>query len=170
MTAEGLSRGAGSLSHMNVYILRHARADFGSKIEDPPVSPEGEKQLTHVLELVKKEFGFKPTLVVTSPIRRARNTADIVKKKFGGGLRVVVDKCLMPESKLADVLALLSTLKKEENVVLVSHMPLIFELLYELIGGRGEVELLNGSIAAIEFRKRAQAGKGKLVWLIQPRS
>ena len=154
---------------MNVYILRHARADFGSKIEDPPVSPEGEKQLTHVLELAKKEFGFKPTLVVTSPIRRARNTADIVKK-FGGGLRVVVDKCLMPESKPADVLALLSTLKTEENVVLVSHMPLIFELLYELIGGRGEVELLNGSIAAIEFRKRAQAGKGKLVWLIQPRS
>jgi len=49
-------------------------------------------------------------------------------------------------------------------------MPLIFELLYELIGGRGEVELLNGSIAEIEFRKRAQAGKGKLVWLIQPRS
>jgi len=155
---------------MNVYILRHARADFGSKTEDPPVSPEGEKQLDHVLELTTKEFGFKPTLVVTSPIRRAKNTADILKKKFGGEPRVVVDKCLMPESEPADVLGFLSTLKKNEDVVLVSHMPLIFELLYDLIGGRGEVELLNGSIAAVEFKNRAKSGKGKLVWLIQPAS
>ena len=154
---------------MNVYILRHARADFGSKLEDPPVSPEGEKQLTHVLEVARKEFGFNPTLVVTSPIQRARNTADIVKKKFRGSPKVVVDKCLMPESKPSDVVALLSTLKKGEGVVLVSHMPLIFELLYDLIGGRGEVELLNGSIAAIEFKGRAKSGKGKLLWLIQPK-
>ncbi len=154
---------------MNIYILRHAKAEFGSKVEDPPVSPEGEKQLVHALELAKKEFGFKPTIVVTSPIKRARNTADIVEREFGGGPKVVVDRCLMPESKPAKVLDFLSTLKTEENVVLVSHMPLIFELLYYLIGGRGEVELLNGSIAAVEFKKRAQSGKGKLVWLIQPR-
>jgi len=155
---------------MNVYILRHAKADFGSKIEDPPVSAEGEKQLAHVLELARKEFAFGPTLVVSSPILRARNTADFVKRNFGGGVRVVVDKCLMPESKPADVLDFLSALKKEENVVLVSHMPLIFELLHDLIGGRGEVELLNGSIAAIEFKERARSGKGKLVWLIQPKT
>jgi len=155
---------------MNVYVLRHAKADFGSKVEDPPVSPEGEKQLIHVLELARKEFEFKPTFVVTSPIKRARNTADLVKREFGGGLKVVVDRCLMPESKPGEVLELLSTLKAEENVVLVSHMPLIFELLYDLIGGRGEVELLNGSIAAIEFTKRARSGKGKLMWLIQPRT
>ena len=153
---------------MNVYILRHTRADFSSKIEDPPVSPEGEKQLTHVLDLAKKEFGFNPTLVVTSPIRRARNTGDIVKKRFGGRPKVVVERCLVPESKPADVLDFLSALKKDENVVLVSHMPLIFELLYDLIGGRGEVELLNGSIAAVEFKSKVKSGKGKLVWLIQP--
>jgi phosphohistidine phosphatase len=154
---------------MHVYILRHARADFGSKVEDPPVSPEGEKQLRHVLELAQENFGFKPTLVVTSPILRARNTADIVKKKFGAGTKVVVDRCLMPEAKPGEVLDFLATLKKDENVVLVSHMPLIFELLYDLIGGRGEVELLNGSIAAVGFKGRAASGKGKLVWLVQPR-
>jgi len=154
---------------MNVCILRHARANFGSKAEDPPVSPEGEKQLKQVLELAKEGFGFKPTLVVTSPILRARNTADMVRKSFGG-TKIVVDNCLMPEAKPRDVLAFLSALRKEEEVVLVSHMPLIFELLYELIGGRGEVELQNGSIAAIEFKGRPQGGKGKLVWLIQPRS
>ena len=133
------------------------------------MSPEGEEQLTQVLGLAKKGFGFKPTLVVTSPILWARNTADILKKSFGGGPKVVVDKCLMPEAKPRDVLKFLSTLKKGEEVVLVSHMPLIFELLYELIGGRGEVELQNGSIAAVGFKGKAHSGKGKLLWLIQPR-
>ena len=155
---------------MNVYILRHARAEFGSKNEDPPVSPQGEEQLAHVLKLARENYGFKPSLLVTSPILRARNTAEIVKKKFGRGPGIVVDKCLMPESTPQDVLEFLSTLKKDEDVVLISHMPLIFELLYELIGGRGDIELLNGSIAAVEFKGRAASGKGKLVWLIQPKA
>jgi len=154
---------------MNVYILRHAKAEFGSKNEDPPVSEEGENQLLGVLKLATGDLGFKPTLVVTSPILRARNTADIVKKRIGGGLEVIVDDCLLPESKPKEVVDFLSTRKKEENVVLISHMPLIFELLYGLIGGRGEVELLNGSIAAVGFKGKPQSGKGKLLWLVQPK-
>ena len=155
---------------MSVYILRHARADFGSKGEDPPVSEQGGKELKHVLGLAKAEFSFKPTLVVSSPILRARNTADIVKRTMGGSLKVLVDKCLMPDTKPREVVAFLDTLKKEERVVLISHMPLVFELLHDLIGGEGEVELLNGSIAAVEFKGRAASGKGKLVWLVQPRA
>jgi len=153
---------------MNIYILRHAKADFGSKGEDPPVSELGEKQTTHVLDLARQNLGFDPSLVVTSPILRARQTADIVKKRVGKAVRVAIDDCLMPESKPRDVIDYLSKLKKDEDVVLISHMPLIFELLYDLIGGRGEVELLNGSIAAVEFKGRAASGKGKLTWLIQP--
>jgi len=155
---------------MDVYILRHARADFRSKDEDPPVSKEGEEEMVEVLDLVKDSSGFKPNLVVSSPILRAKNTAVIVKKRIGGGLKVVVDRCLLPDSKPEDVLDFLGTLKKDEHVVLISHMPLIFELLYDLIGGRGEVELLNGSIAAIRFKGRAASGKGKLVWLVQPKA
>jgi len=155
---------------MNVYILRHAKADFGSKGEDPPVSEQGEKQTTHVLELARKNMGFDPSLVVTSPILRARQTADIVRKEVGSGVRVAVDDCLMPEAKPKEVLKYLSKLKKDEDVVLISHMPLIFELLYDLIGGRGEIELLNGSMAAVHFEGRASSHKGKLVWLIQPKA
>lgn len=153
---------------MNVYILRHAKADFSSKGEDPPVSEQGEKQAVQVLKVAKDNWGFAPTVVVSSPILRARQTMDIMKKSMGGGFRVVVDECLNPDAKTEDVLSFLSKLKKDDDVVLISHMPLIFELLYDFIGGRGEVELLNGSIAAIEFNGRAASGKGKLAWLVQP--
>ncbi len=153
---------------MNVYILRHAKADFSSKDEDPPVSEHGEKQATRVLDLAKKNFGFHPDVVVTSPILRARQTADIVKRSAENGVKVVVDDCLMPEARPSAVLEYLGGLKRDDSVVLISHMPLIFDLLHDLIGGEGEVELLNGSIAAVEFKGKAASGKGKLTWLIQP--
>ena len=153
---------------MHVYILRHAKADFTRKWEESPVSEEGEKELVRVLDLAKKGFGFKPTLVATSPILRATQTADIVTREMGR-TRSVVEECLHPDSKPARVLAYLRTLRKDEEVVLVTHMPIIFDLLHDLIGGKGEVELLNGSLAAVEFKGKAARGKGKLVWLIQPR-
>lgn len=154
---------------MNVYILRHARADFTSKGKEPPVSKEGERELVRVLDLAKEGFGFRPSLIVTSPILRATQTADILTREFRG-TKSVVDSCLEPDSRPADVFAYLGGLKKDEEVVLISHMPIIFDLLHDMIGGKGEVELLNGSIAAVQFKGKAASGKGKLLWLIQPKA
>jgi phosphohistidine phosphatase SixA len=81
---------------------------------------------------------------------------------------VVVDERLYGDTEPSEALKLLSGFKKEDNVVLVSHMPLVFELLYRMIGGSVEVELLNGSIAAVRFKGKAAEGKGTLSWLIQP--
>ena len=152
---------------MEVYIFRHARADFKSVDEDPPISEEGIAETKRVVELANQRFRFKPTVVVSSPVLRAKQTADLVKKQLG--LKsLVVDDCLYGDTEPSEVLKFLSKFKKEDRVALVSHMPLIFELLYALVGGRGEVELLNGSIAAVSFKGKAAEGKGKLQWLIQP--
>jgi len=151
---------------MEVYILRHARADF-TDTKDPPISEQGVEESVRVVELASGRFGFKPNAVVSSPVLRAKQTAEVVRKKLG--LRKVIEnKCLFGDSDPSDVLEFLSGFKKEDKVVLVSHMPLIFELLYSLTGGRFEVELLNGSIAAVRFKGKAAEGKGILTWLIQP--
>jgi phosphohistidine phosphatase len=152
---------------MEVYIFRHALANFGSKDHDPPISAEGAADAEKVVELANQRFGFKPTAIVSSPLLRARQTAELARKKLGLK-ETAVDERLYGDTKPEKVMKLLSEFEKEDRVALVSHMPLIFELLYAAIGGKGEVELLNGSIAAISFKGKAAAGKGKLVWLIQP--
>ena len=152
---------------MQVYIFRHAKADFGPKNKDPPVSEEGEAEASRVIELASQRFGFRPTVVVSSPVLRAKQTAEIVKKK----LKVksyLVDECLYGDAQPAAVLKFLSKFKRGDRVALVSHMPLIFELLYAMIGGRAEIELLNGSIAAVAFDGKSTEGDGKLMWLVQP--
>jgi len=152
---------------MDVFIFRHARADFTDS-KDPPVSEEGMAEAARVVQLAKERFGFEPTAVVASPLLRAKQTAEMARKQLGLRSKVVVDDCLYGDKDPSEVLEFLSRFKKEDGVVLVSHMPLIFELLYSLIGGRAEVQLLNGSIAAIRFKGRAAEGKGTLAWLIQP--
>jgi phosphohistidine phosphatase len=152
---------------MEVYIFRHARADFGSKDEDPPISEKGIAETARVVDLASQKFGFKPTTLACSPLLRAKQTAELARKRLG--LKsVVVDKCLYGDAEPSEVLAFLSKRGKDDRVALVSHMPLIFELLYSLTGGRMEVELFNGSIAAVSFKGKAAEGKGKLLWLIQP--
>ena len=144
---------------MEVYIFRHARSDFRSEDEDPPISEQGRSETERVVELANKRFGFKPTVLVSSPLLRAKQTADLAGKRLG--LKpAVVDGCLYGDAEPRGVLKFLSKYKKEDRVALVSHMPLIFELLYSFVGGRGEVELFNGSIAAIPFKGKAAEGKG----------
>jgi phosphohistidine phosphatase SixA len=152
---------------MEVYIFRHARADFRSKDEDPPISEKGIDETKRVVELANSRLGFKPTVLVSSPVLRAKQTAELVRKQLGMKSSIV-DDCLYGDAEPSEVLKFLSKYKKEDRVALVSHMPLIFELLYALTGGRSEVELLNGSIAAVSFKEKAAEAKGKLTWLIQP--
>lgn len=153
---------------MEVYIYRHAQADFKSKDENPPVSEKGMKEAARVVNLAGERFGFRPSAIVSSPILRAEQTAEMARKELRLKAEVIIDDCLYGDTEPSDVLKFLSHFDKEDKVVLVSHMPLIFELLYNLIGGRCEVELLNGSIAAVRFKGKAAEGKGTLTWLIQP--
>lgn len=152
---------------MEVYIFRHARANFKSKDEDPPISKEGAEETKRVVELANQRFGFKPTAVVSSPVLRAKQTAEMVRKQLGLKSSVV-GSCLYGDTEPGEVLRFLSDYRKEDKVALISHVPLIFELLHTFVGGEGEVELLNGSIAAVSFRGKAAEAKGKLQWLIQP--
>jgi phosphohistidine phosphatase len=159
-----------ALEGMEVYIFRHARADFGSKNHDPPISKEGAAETRKVMDLARRNLGFEPTAIVSSPVLRAKQTAELAREQLGMKEEVVIDDCLYGDTEPAEVLKFLSRFKKEDRVVLVSHMPLIFELLYTLLGGRCEVELLNGSMAAVTFKGRTAEGKGKLTWLVQPQA
>jgi phosphohistidine phosphatase len=153
---------------MLIYIFRHAKADFGKKHgEDPGLNDQGARDVRNVVSLCSSSFGFRPSLIASSPLVRARETADLAKKTLRLGHGVVVDECLYGDRKPRDVYAFLSKLRKNERVVLVSHMPLIFELLYDLMGARAEIDLLNGSIACVECAEPASK-KGKLLWLVPP--
>jgi phosphohistidine phosphatase len=154
---------------MQVYIFRHALADFKSASMggDPPITKEGAAEAERVIELAQS-MGFMPNALVTSPLVRAKQTAELTKAKLHSKPELVVDECLYGDRKPIDVLKFLGSYRKDDRVALISHMPLLAELLYSMIGGKVAVEQLNGSIAAVTFEDKALEGKGKLTWLVQP--
>jgi phosphohistidine phosphatase SixA len=106
--------------------------------------------------------------IASSPLLRAKETAEITRKLLRSKRDTVVDECPYGDRKPTQVYEFLSKYKKNDEIVLVSHMPLIFELLHDLFGAKAEIELLNGSIACVECDGEASKGKGKLLWLAPP--
>jgi phosphohistidine phosphatase len=153
---------------MEIYVYRHALADFDKDHEDPPLNEAGRKQVTEITGLAQG-FGFKPTQIVSSPLVRAKETAELARKAVGLDPSVIVDECLYGGKKPASVYSFLKKFKNSDRIALVSHQPLIDHLISDLTGAeKGKIQMLNGAIAGIEIKSKVGKAKGMLLWLARP--
>jgi phosphohistidine phosphatase len=149
-------------------VYRHALADFEKDHENPPLSEDGRKQVSSVT-LHAQQFGFKPTHIVSSPLVRAQETAEIAGKILRLNSKVIVDECLYGGKKPAAVYSFLKKFKNSDKIVLVTHQPLIDHLIADLIKAENaKIQILNGAIAAIEVKSKVGKGRGTLTWLASP--
>jgi phosphohistidine phosphatase len=157
---------------MILYICRHAAATdpTGSlRDEDRPLTPEG------IAKFRKAAKGFcaldpEATHILTSPLLRARQTAEILFDVLAKAGHIAADPIitdsLAPPGKLDGLLAKVRSVKNAGNIVAVGHEPTLSTWIGQLcFGQRGGCELKKGAIAAIELTER---GRGDLVWLMQP--
>src|SRR3989442_3591702 len=87
-------------TRMEICILRHgnaAEAHGGMKDADRALTPEGAKKLQSVLRRAKS-VDVKPSIIVTSPYRRARETAQVAAQVLPGGPTLVESRSLTPDS------------------------------------------------------------------------
>jgi phosphohistidine phosphatase len=70
---------------MDLFILRHGEAGkrTASRGNDTkrPLTAVGEKEITEIAESLEK-IGIKFDVILTSPLKRAQQTADLVAKQF----------------------------------------------------------------------------------------
>ncbi|MDG6909021.1 MAG: histidine phosphatase family protein [Nitrososphaerota archaeon] len=156
---------------MIVYVMRHARIPFGEglpKVEERHITPQGRRWAEAIVAAAKRELGFDPDAVVSSPLLRAMETAQVVAKALGKESKLSDDDCLLPEGEPKAVYAMLRRLNRVGSVLLVSTQPLIDNLIADLIGGPSKVGLYLGSIACFQCKSLPGPGKGELVWLLPP--
>ena len=114
---------------MLVFLVRHAHAEQGDPDELRELSERGRDEAR---ALAKQLAGHDtpPALVLTSPLLRARQTAEQVAQEAGAELRV--DERLAPGST-AELLR--EALAEEEGpVAVVGHQPDFSEIAFELTG------------------------------------
>ena len=110
---------------MRVTLIRHAEAgDDAPRDESRALTVRGRAD-TRRLGRVLARRGVRFTLMVTSPLVRAVQTAEIVAAAVGYRGRMPASDLLEPEAAALDVVAFLGTLADEKSVALVAHEPIL---------------------------------------------
>ena len=154
---------------MNLYLLRHASA--GTRRANPlidvkrPLDKEGKQQCILVGSYLNA-FNVHFDLVVSSPLKRALQTASLVGTETGYDSKIMVSEALSPGSTVAAFEKLINDLKGRENVLIVGHNPNLAQFLGSLISpSRMNIRLRKGAIARVDLARRP----GILHWLVDPR-
>lgn len=151
-----------------LYFLRHGRADrtawSGSDFERPLTS-DGRQRL-HQQVKAYKHLNLGIHRVLSSPLVRARQTAEIVAQ--GLGLSVEIAPTLALGFDYTDLTALL-TPARESGWLLVGHEPDFSEVIARLIGAPAHaVVMKKGSLARVDLFDEAQP-RGELAFLLPGR-
>jgi phosphohistidine phosphatase len=158
---------------MNLFILRHASA--GLRRPNPlidakrPLDKEGKKQclqLAHVLNALNIQFD----LIVSSPLKRALQTASLVGTETGYEAKILNSTALAPEASLKDFQKLLRECSSSENLLVVGHNPNLTNFLGALLvpvsSPEAKIRLRKGSLARIVITR----GPATLQALLDPRT
>ncbi len=107
-------------------------------------------------------------LLVSSPLLRALQTADILDEQLHVARREEVD-WLAPMADPADALRWMAG-REEELAVLVGHEPHLNRLVGLALTGepRGMLEFKKTGAAMLEFAHGVEAGQGRLRWFLAP--
>lgn len=153
---------------MRLYFFRHgiAQDNTDGKLPDQQrqLTLKGAERVRQAARLMKA-LAIQPDRLYSSPLIRARQTADIVGQALGVAVQVRDE--LGWEFSQAAVEALTRDLGPESEVMFVGHEPTFSETVSSLIGG-GSVEMKKGGLARVDIFDY-QPLRGVLVWLIAPR-
>ena len=147
-------------------LLRHAQAADRKTWEQPdderPLTEKGRRQAERMGRLLAAA-GFTPDAVITSPLVRARETAEIVADLLGAVARI--EPRLGEPLDLATLDAILDDAGSPRRPIVVGHDPDFSELVTELVGG-APILMRKGALARIDVERPLEPGAGELRWLL----
>ncbi|MBI5033219.1 MAG: phosphohistidine phosphatase SixA [Chloroflexi bacterium] len=155
---------------MKIYFLRHGiaaeRGEWQGEEAERPLTDEGIQKTNSIADtLAQLELGLDA--IISSPLVRAKQTAEIVAKKLNRESKMVEDKRLAPgfdADKLRDILL---DHPYGNTVMIVGHEPDLSETISELIGG-GRIVIKKGGLALVDL-PNAHSKRGELLWLMSPK-
>ena len=163
---------------MDLYLLRHGeagkRVPVASRDSERGLTAAGEGEVEEVGRAMDK-LGLKFDVVASSPLKRAKDTADLVNKalKMKGGVEEWPE--LSPEGDRALLSRRLGRLRRDSKVLCVGHEPYLTDLASEIVGGRGagvssvRMALKKSGLIRLEVTGFNPTASGELRWLLTPK-
>jgi phosphohistidine phosphatase len=159
---------------MKLYIVRHAIAEShgtpGISDDDRPLTEEGRKKMRQAAAGLLR-LGYIPEVILSSPLPRARQTAEILLEAFGGKTELKIAPSLAPSGARKELYGHLRELGQSlENVMIVGHQPSLGEIAGEIVWGSAEhyIDLKKGGACVVDLESLHGVPKGTLVSLLPP--
>ncbi|MCE5308547.1 MAG: histidine phosphatase family protein [Acidobacteriales bacterium] len=157
---------------MEIYLQRHGTAEWGHtglRDADRALTGEGIARLKSILK-VARAAGVKPSLVLTSPYRRAMETAQLAVDILGYKSEPVRSDALKPMADPRDAWEEIRLHKNEESIYLAGHEPLFGRLTAFLAGAPSlQVDFKKGAIVRIDVDRFGAEPAGILKWMLVPK-
>jgi phosphohistidine phosphatase len=154
---------------MQVYLLRHGVAEedrSGLSDADRALTQDGRRKLRQTLQ-TGSQADIRPSLILTSPLKRAVETAEIAGEVFKYKGELVRTEALMPNSSVQEVWNEIRVRAGEAAIVLVGHNPQFGELAGYMLGAPElQIDVKKGSLLRIDFENLSSQPNGILRWFL----
>ncbi len=152
---------------MLLYLVRHAKAverAFDIPENNRFLTPDGRERFRDATQKLRKK-GMEPEIIVTSPLVRAVQTAEILAEGLSFRGQLPVDETLAPGFDLEGLSRLLSRHPGVKSMACVGHEPDLSELGNRLLQSPGTISLRKGAVLALEWPPEAPTEKATFLWL-----
>jgi phosphohistidine phosphatase len=158
---------------IHLYLVRHAIAEErGENWPDDtkrPLSDEGRVRMAkQVAGLEAMEVRIEE--VLTSPLVRTRQTAEILAQGLSSRPKVTNFTALAPGHSAKEMLSALKDYGRRSRIAMVGHEPGLGDLIAALIGTRNPITFKKVGVALVKVdRLPPDAGSGALCWFVTPK-
>jgi phosphohistidine phosphatase len=161
---------------LELYVLRHGEAakniQSGPSASDldRPLTISGKKEVEEISYFLKN-LNIKFSLIISSPLKRAHQTAFIVSKIFKDANKLEDWDELKPEAAKQALVDKLSKLREDSTILLVGHEPFLSSFISEIAFGnpRGNLVLKKGGLAKLRILSNFPKMTAELRWLLSPK-
>jgi phosphohistidine phosphatase len=135
---------------MKIYLLQHALAYSAEEDQERSLNPEGVEQAKASARGIKK-LGLSFDLIMTSPKRRAQQTAALIAEAVRYPYSDIQSTdAVLPNQSPAEVLEILQKESTDSHILVVSHLPYLEKLARELMQG-GDILFENSGLTCFDM-------------------
>ena len=162
---------------MELFVIRHAIAEpLGRRNEftdeKRALIVEGRNRMREVVKGLIK-LGVEFDLILTSPLARAVETAEIIATAVGLSKKEIKQSVnLAPGASAEHLFAEIKSHAGVEAIALIGHQPDLGGLISRIIqsgGGALSIQLKKGSVCCLSVTETVPTLRGDMVWLLTPR-
>jgi phosphohistidine phosphatase len=157
---------------IDLLVLRHGEAGNRMRVveedSERPLTPEGRIEMQKIARSLKA-VGLQSDRIFTSPLRRARETAEIAAKTLKIPIFEEWDE-LKPDGNKTALYRKLARLGQNSRVILVGHEPYLSSMMGEIVGATGiRIVLKKGGLGKVRITSFSPRISGELRWLLTPK-